>query len=101
MNQHTRWALGLGGIAVVGTYALLASVPSPPEPFANCGWKVESVMLLDPATTTTYALAPPFRVIRDGRVTVARRDEISSGRVVRVDLTIEGEPVILFTRIRE
>lgn len=101
MSRSMRWLLGLTVVAVVTIYASFAPVPPSPDPFAHGGWKVESVMLLDPATTTTYALAEPFRVIRDGNVTVTRPLDTRADRVIRVDLTIEGESVILYTRLRE
>jgi hypothetical protein len=100
MSLNMRWLLGLAAVAVVAAYTLLAPVPSPPEPFTTGEWRVESVMVLDPATTTMYNLAPPFRVIRDGHVTLARRDEATAERAVRIDLLIEGEPVTIYTRLR-
>jgi hypothetical protein len=101
MSLIMRWLLGLAAVAVVAAYAFLAPIPSPPGPFATPDWRIESVMVLDPTTTTTYNLAPPFRVIQDGRVTLARRDDETSGRAVRIDLSIEGEPVTIYSRLRD
>lgn len=99
MSLTTRWLFGLAAVAVVAAYAFLAPASSP-EPFAGPEWRVESVTILDPATTTTYNLAPPFRVIQDGRVTLAQRDDETSGRAVRIDLVVEGEPITIYTRFR-
>jgi hypothetical protein len=100
MSLIVRWLLGLVAVAVVAAYSFLAPASSPPEPFAGPKWRVESVMILDPTTTTTYNLAPPYLVIQDGRVTLAQRDEETSGRAARIDLSIEGEHVTLYTRFR-
>ena len=68
---------------------------------ANKASTLGELMLLDEATTTTHVLDRPFRVIRDGRVTLAQPFEGPPRPVVRVDLTIDGEPVTVFSRIRE
>jgi len=72
----------------------------PREPFADRAWEVEAVTVLDP-NPTTYKLDRPFRVLRGGEVTYSRREETAPLPVVRVDLTIDGEHVVVFTRRRE
>jgi hypothetical protein len=90
----------MAAVAVVAAYASLAPLMAPSEPFAG-NWTIDSVMVVDPATTTTYMLAPPCRVIRDGRVTLSRPNKFPVDRVIRMDLTIDGECVTLFTQLRE
>ena len=92
-----RWVALLAAVAVIAGYVALAA---PREPFADRGWEVEAVTVLDP-NATTYKLEPPFRVLRGGRVTVLRQEEAALLPVVRVDLTIDGEHVVIFTRRRE
>ena len=101
MMPKLRWLLGITAIAGMATYVGFAPIMTPREPFAEGRWEVESVMVLDPATTTTYKLGPPIRVIRDGDVTFRREGEAGRPPVVRVDLTIDGEHVVMFTRVRQ
>lgn len=54
-------------------------------------------MILDP-NATVYRLERPYRVIREGEVTVTNDDEAISFPVVRLDLNIDGEHVVVFAR---
>jgi hypothetical protein len=101
MNRHMHWLLVLVVAIPLTTFAMLTPEQRSSEPFAHDEWKVESVMLLDQATTTTYSFASPFRVIRDGSVTLARRHETPVDRPVRIDLTIDGRPVTIYTRLSD
>jgi hypothetical protein len=57
------------------------------------------VIVLDNPSAAVYRLRPPFRVIRGGRVVLDRPDEGERTLpVIRLDLTIDGEPVIVFAR---
>jgi hypothetical protein len=87
----------LAAVAVMAGYVALAA---PREPVADRGFEVEAVTVLDP-NATTYKLEPPFRVLRGGRVTEHRHEEAAPLPVVRVDLIIDGEHVVVFTRRRE
>jgi hypothetical protein len=84
----------------MAAYLVLAPTLAPREPFGGAGWEVESVMIVG-ACPTTYNLDPPFRVLRGGRVTLDRRAEDPTLPVVRVDLTIDGEHVVVFARLRQ
>ena len=97
MTPKVRGLLCLTAVAMTAGYVLLA--PAAREPFDGRGWAVESVMVMDP-NTTTYVLDPPFRVLRAGRVTLTRPDDVATLPVVRVDLTIDGEHVVVFARPR-
>jgi hypothetical protein len=100
MNRFARYVLGLAVVAFVAAYTFLLPTPATREPFDVRSWAVDSVMLLDEATTTTCVLAPPFRVVRGSRVTMSRLDEEPTLPVVRVDLTIDGEHVMIYARRR-
>lgn len=100
MSPSLRWIVCLIPVAVVAGYVALAPVVTPREPFADRGWSVDSVMVLDP-NVTHYKLAEPFRVFREGRLTLVRPNEDATTPVVRLDLTIDGEHVTVFTRRRE
>jgi hypothetical protein len=99
MRPKVRWVscLTVAGLAV---YLLLAPAAAPREPFGDAGWEVESVMVLD-ANATKFALEPPFRVLRGGRVTLSRPEESRTLPVVRVDLNIDDEHIIVFARVRQ
>jgi hypothetical protein len=97
MTINPRWWIGLIAAAVMAGYLAVAG---PREPFADGACEVESVMVMDP-NPTTYRLDPPFRVLRGGRVTLARQEATTPMPVVRVDLTIDGEHVVVYTRRRE
>jgi hypothetical protein len=97
MTPKARGLLCLTAVAAMAGYVLLA--PAAREPFDGRAWAVESVMVLDP-NPTTYRLAEPFRVLRDGRVTVRQSEAEAPLPVVRVDLTIDGEHVVVFARLR-
>jgi hypothetical protein len=86
-------------LSVVAAAACVVLAHAPPEPFGGAGWTVEAVMVLDP-NPTTYRLDPPFRVLRGGAVTFRRDEEAATLPVVRVDLTVDGEHVVVFTRLR-
>src|SRR5947209_20552883 len=88
MTAKVRGLLCLTTVAVTAGYVLLA--PATREPFDDRGWAVESVMVMDP-NTTTYVLDPPFRVLRAGRVTLGRPAAAATLPVVRVDLTRSEE----------
>jgi hypothetical protein len=68
---------------------------------------IESVMLLYPNRTTRYVLDQPFRILRDGHVEMSRIEDDSTiqGKehepVVRLDLNIRGQRVIIFARIKD
>ena len=70
------------------------------EPFGDRRCEVDSVTVIDP-NVTQYRLDEPFKVLRDGQVTFRREEDTAPLPVVRVDLTIDGEHVIIFTRRRE
>jgi hypothetical protein len=97
MTSKTHWWIGLAALAVVAGYVSFAA---PREPFAGPECEVEAVMVMDP-NPTTYKLDAPFRVLRGGRVTLTRHEETATLPVVRVDLNIDGEHVVIFTRRRE
>ncbi len=101
MNQCTRCLFGLAALAIVATGTFL--IPGPPagESLDDRSWAVESVMLLSESTTATYHLDPPLRVVRGGRVTFSRPTEGPALPVVRVDLTIDGEHVMVFAPLRQ
>jgi hypothetical protein len=99
----------LGPAALLGAGLALATTGSgrgvaPEVPLPGAGWEVESVMVLDPQSPTTYALAPPFRVTRDGGLVCHR--EVTSSEVgshpilLRVDLAVRGQHVTLFARAK-
>jgi hypothetical protein len=57
-------------------------------------------MVMDPATTT-YRLASPRRVVRDGRVTFEQRSDAPLEPVIRIDLRVDGEAVTIYTGLRK
>jgi hypothetical protein len=91
-----RWLLCSAAVAVMAGYAV---VGRPHEPFGDGDCAVDAVMVLNP-NPTTYQLDPPFRVLRDGGVTLSRPDG-GTAPAVRVDLRINGEHVIVFARPRQ
>lgn len=95
--SRTRWLL-FCPVAVVVMAGYL--VRAPREPFADRRCEVESILVIDP-NVTQYRLDEPFKVLRDGQVTFKREEDAAPLPVVRVDLTIDGEHVIIFTRRRE
>jgi hypothetical protein len=97
--RRTICVLGLGLLLVAATIAL--KDPPAREPFDGQTWSVDSVTVLDEATTTTYAVGPPFRVVRGGRVTLARPADGKRLPAVRVDLTVDGEHVIVFAGLSQ
>jgi hypothetical protein len=97
--RRTICILGLGLLLVAAGLAL-EDWPAR-EPFDKRAWSVDSVMILNDATTTTYAMRPPFCVVRGGRITLARHEEPTTPPTVRVDMTIDGEHVIVFARLRD
>ena len=97
MTPKMRLLVCLAPIAVMAGYVALAA---PKEPFAERDWEVEAVMVMD-SSPTTYKLDAPFRVLRGGRVTYSRAEETTPLPVVRVDLNIDGEHIVVFTRRRE
>ncbi len=96
MRPYPR--LVLCAAAVAATAGLILA-RGPREPFDGAGWDVESVMVMNPGPTV-YRLDPPFRVLRGGRVTLRRAEEATRLPVVRIDLTIDGEHVVVFCRLR-
>jgi hypothetical protein len=96
-----RYLFGIAAITFLAAGMYVVPGPSQREPFDEGRWSLESVMLINEATTSTYVLDPPFRVIRSGQATVSRRDESVRRPVVRVDLTVDGEPVTVYSRLRE
>jgi hypothetical protein len=93
----TRWLLLCpAAITVMAGYL----VRPPREPFGDRRWQVDSVMVMDP-NVTQYKLDEPYKVFRDGRVTFSRQEETAPLPVLRLDLTIDGEHVVIFTRGRE
>ena len=96
MSSKSRCVLCLTVVAGMAGYVVLAA---PREPFAD-GWEVEAVMVMDP-NPTTYKLDAPYRVLRGGRVTYSRPEETAPLPVVRVDLNVDGEHVVVFTRRRD
>jgi hypothetical protein len=68
--------------------------------------EIESVMLLYRDRTTRYVLDQPLRVLRDGRVEMSRveHDNAIQGRedepVVRLDLNVRGQHVVIFARLK-
>ncbi|HEY1376372.1 MAG TPA: hypothetical protein VGF55_06235 [Gemmataceae bacterium] len=99
MSPKLRHVVGLAVIAAAAAGLVLAR--SAREPFDGSEWSVESVMVLDEGgPAAVHRLRPPFRVLRDGRLTLCRPDENPTVPVVRVDLTIDGEPVVVFARLR-
>ena len=100
MNRTPLCWIGLTAIVLVAAAIALKNPPAR-EPFDEQTWSVDSVMFLDEATPTTYAVGPPFRVMRGGRVTLARPAEGKRLPAVRIDMTIDGEHVIVFARLRQ
>jgi hypothetical protein len=99
MRPNLLWVVSLVAVALVAGYLATARAPKPLNLPAGAGWEIESVMLLDGAAVQTYRLRPPFRVIRGGRVVLDRRgEERPTLPIVRLDLTIDGEPVTVFAR---
>jgi hypothetical protein len=99
MSPKLRQVVCLAVVAAAAAGLALARAAR--EPFDGPEWTVESVMVFEESgATATRRLRPPFRVLRDGRVTLHRPDENPTLPVVRVDLTIAGEPVIVFARLR-
>jgi hypothetical protein len=92
--------LSLAAVALIAAYAFLAPPLTPREPFDDAGCELESVMVIG-SNTMTYALEPPYRVLRNGQVTVNRPNESPSASVVRMDLSIGGDHVVIFARPRE
>jgi hypothetical protein len=94
--------LCLSAVAIMSAYVAIAPVPTPREPLDGAGWEVQSVMVLSDPGVRTYRLRPPYRVIRGGRVAlVGGGADEPTGPVIRLDLTIAGEPVIVFARTIE
>jgi len=101
MNRMTRYLHVLAAVAVVGVGTVLMPAPPPAEPFDERSWAADSVMLLRETATTILTLDPTVRVVRGGRVTLARPAEGPTWPVVRVDLTIDGEHVMVFAPIHK
>jgi hypothetical protein len=83
----------------------ISHAPSP-TPGVLLDGKIESVMLLYHDRTTRYVLDQPLRVLRDGRVELSRVEDHNAiqGRedepVVRLDLNVRGQHVVIFARIK-
>jgi hypothetical protein len=100
MSPTVRWICGSATFAAMVAAAILMPTPPPPEPFDEGRWTVDSVMLLDEPIVATYAMTPPFRVVRGGRVTLSRDAGAPALPAMRVDLTIDGEHITLFSRVQ-
>jgi hypothetical protein len=100
MKLGRRGAACLAAVGLMAAYLIVAPSLAPRGPFAGPEWEIDSVMVMDPYPAT-YALSPPFRVVRGERVTVDRRDAERTLPVIRVDLTIDGEHVLVFARLRQ
>jgi hypothetical protein len=101
MMPKLRWMLCFAVVAGMASYVTVSSIVAPREPFGDGRWQVESVMVLEEATTTKYKLDAPYRVIRDGGTTFQRDDGPPRTPVIRVDLTVDGEHVVMFTHLRQ
>ena len=101
MSPTVRWICGLATLAILAVAPILMPSQPPPEPLDERRWTVESVMLLDEPACASYVLNPPFRVIRDGRVTLSRTEAPSPLPALRVDFTVDGQHVTLFSRVRK
>ena len=98
--------LGIPVVAYLAWWVIPVSRAPSLTPEVSFDGKIESVMLLDRGLTTRYVLDQPFRVLRDGRVEMSRveDDDAIQGRVdepiVRLDLNVRGEHVVIFARIK-
>src|SRR5262245_61403479 len=99
MRSRLRWAVTLAPMALVAGVLVLGQGRRPFDPLDEVETKFESVIVLDGPVVKVYRLRPPFRLIRGGGVVLNRRDvDVSDGPIVRIDLTVAGEPLTVFAR---
>jgi hypothetical protein len=99
MKLHWKAMSALALIGLMIAYVMLAPHRPGREPFGGPDLEAKCVMVID-HTTTKYSLAPPYRVIRDGRISLSRPSEAPTLPVIRLDMMFNGEHVILFTRVQ-
>jgi hypothetical protein len=92
-----RWLVSL---SVAGVAAGCFVLGSSREPFVDHRWEIEAVTVMDP-NPTTYRLEQPFRVLRRGQVTFSHHEDPARLPVVRLDMNIDGEHVVVFARRQE
>jgi hypothetical protein len=86
-------------MAFLAGFLALGATRAPENPLDAARCRIESVTALNGPVSELYRLRPPFRVVRDGRAVLDRLDaEEPRWPVIRIDLTVTGERVIVFAR---